>query len=347
MPTPSESPLDRLDRPLRKLRISVTDRCNLRCGYCMPEEEYKWLPRSAILSFEEITTLVDAFTRLGVHEVRLTGGEPLLRRDLPVLVRMLAAHPALDDLALTTNAVGLAAEAAFLREAGLGRLTISLDTLRSERYRALTRRDALEQALAGIEAASRAGFEGIKLNTVVLRGENDDELAELLDFARDGGHELRFIEYMDVGGATRWSREAVLPREEILARIEAAFGPVHEVDAERRGSAPAQRYALQDGTRFGVIASTTQPFCGACDRARLTADGHFFTCLYAREGLDLATPLRAGAGAQDVAELLRARWSGRSDRGAEERLGMEGRGRLADAQELARDPHLEMHTRGG
>ena len=332
-------------RPFRNLRISVTDRCNLRCAYCMPEEDYVWLPREQLLTFEEVDLLVSAFCALGVERVRLTGGEPLLRRDLPKLVALLAGHPQLRDLALTTNGLLLGAQAADLRSAGLRRVTVSLDTLRADRYRELTRRDDLARCLAGIEAATAAGFERIKLNMVVLRGTNDDELFDLLELARAGGHELRFIEYMDVGGATRWSREAVLARDEILERVARRHGEVRPL--REGGSAPADRYALEDGTVFGIVASTTAPFCGSCDRARLTADGHLYTCLYARRGLDLATPLRAGASVDDLEALIAAAWRERSDRGAEERLGMPARGAFAAPEELRRDPRLEMHTRGG
>ena len=203
---------DTLGRPLRNLRISVTDRCNLRCQYCMPEEEYAWLPRAEILHFGEIAALVDVFTGLGVDKVRLTGGEPLLRRELPRLVRMLAAKPALRDLAVTTNGLLLTEQAAALREAGLHRVTVSLDTLRPDRFAALTRRPSHAQVLEGIAAVPRAGFAGTKLDTVVIRGLNDDELADLVEFAKAVPAELRFIEYMDVGGATRWSLDQVVSR---------------------------------------------------------------------------------------------------------------------------------------
>jgi cyclic pyranopterin phosphate synthase len=338
------TPLDRRRRPLQSLRISVTDRCNLRCAYCMPEEDYAWLPKPRILRFEELAALYDAFALLGVTRVRLTGGEPLLRRDLDRLVALLAARPGLTDLALTTNGLLLAELAAPLAAAGLSRVTVSLDTLRPERHRALTRRDGLERVLAGIAAARAAGLP-LKLNTVVLRGTNDDELEALVEFARAHGAEARFIEYMDVGGATRWQDGAVVPREEILARLGAAHGPARPLP--RDDAAPAERYRLGDGTVVGVIASTTAPFCGSCDRARLTADGRLFTCLYARDGLPLAEALRAGATPAELARLVGGRWRDRADRGAEERLGLAGRGALAGPDELRADPHLEMHTRGG
>ena len=338
-------PVDLHGRPLASLRLSVTDRCNLRCAYCMPELDYTWLAKPLILSFEEIARLVDAFALLGVDRLRLTGGEPLLRQDLHVLIEQLSAKPAIRDLALTTNGMLLGELAPALKRAGLHRLTVSLDTLEPARFRALTRRDGLEQVLAGIDAAAAAGFRGTKLDSVILRGTNDDEIVPLLEFARAHDAELRFIEYMDVGGATHWSMEAVLPRAEILARIAAAYGPVTPL--VEHSSAPAERFLLSDGTVFGIIASTTQPFCSSCDRSRLTADGKWFTCLYAREGFDLRTPLRAGASPEELAALIGKRWGLRSDRGAEERLALHRREPLAETTELRRDPHLEMHTRGG
>jgi GTP 3',8-cyclase len=337
--------VDRFDRPLRSLRISVTDRCNLRCHYCMPEEEYAWLPRETLLSFEEITTLAGVFLGLGVDRVRITGGEPLLRRDLPALLRQLAALPALGDLALTTNGLLLAAQADALRQAGLHRITVSLDTLDPARFRTLTRVDAHAAVLAGIAAARRAGFTGIKIDTVVIRGTNEDELPDLLDFGRRHGLEVRFIEYMDVGGATRWSAEKVVPHDEIVERIERRHGRVSPVGG--RGSAPADRFALADGTTFGIIGSMTRPFCADCDRSRLTADGMWLMCLYAHAGTDLRRPLRAGATPDELASLIRTVWSQRADRGAEERLGLDRRAPFVPLAALRRDAHLEMHTRGG
>jgi cyclic pyranopterin phosphate synthase len=337
---------DTYGRLLRNLRISVTDRCNLRCQYCMPEEDYVWLPREQILHFEEIGALVDVFIELGVDKVRLTGGEPLLRRDLPRLVRLLAAKPRLRDLAITTNGVLLASQAGALREAGLHRVTVSLDTLRPDRFRALTRRPGLDQVLEGIAAVPRAGFTGTKLDTVVMRGVNDDELLDLVEFARAVPAEIRFIEYMDVGGATRWSMAAVMSRAEILAHLGRRYGRIEPVP-EPGSTAPAERFRLPDGTVFGIIASTTAPFCAACDRSRLTADGLWYLCLYAQEGADLRGPLRAGASREELAALITGRWRGRADRGAEERLAARDRGPLIQIARLRQDPHLEMHTRGG
>ena len=239
----------------------------------------------------------------------------------------------------------LADHAAELRRAGLHRITISLDTLRPDRFRDLSRLDAHAAVLAGIEAARRAGFGDIKIDTVVLRGVNDDELGDLLAYGRTMGAEVRFIEYMDVGGATRWNRAAVVAADEILAALSGRFGPVAPLPG--RGSAPAARFGLPDGTTFGIIASTTDPFCGLCDRSRLTADGMWLMCLYARAGTDLRRPLRAGASREELIELLRAVWTQRADRGGEERLAVPRREPLIPLTLLRTDAHLEMHTRGG
>jgi cyclic pyranopterin phosphate synthase len=312
----------------------------------MPEEEYVWLPRTDILTFEELARLVDVFLTLGVEELRLTGGEPLLRRNLDVLVGLLARKTGVRDLAMTTNGVLLADQAVALKAAGLGRLTVSLDTLRPERFRALTRRDEHARVLAGIEAARAAGFTATKLNAVMMRGVNDDELEALVAFARERELEPRFIEYMDVGGATAWRLQDVLPRAEMLARLEQAFGPIEPLPAPG-STAPAERFRLADGTRFGIIASTTAPFCRSCDRARLTADGQWYTCLYSPSGTDLREPLRRGATSDELAARILGVWQARADRGAEERLGLTERGSLAPPSRLRSDPHLEMHTRGG
>jgi len=338
--------LDAFDRPLRSLRISVTDRCNLRCQYCMPEEEYIWLKREEILSFEEIEELVGIFAGLGVEKVRLTGGEPLLRRDLARLVRLVARNGRIRDLALTTNGILLGAHAGSLREAGLGRLTVSLDTLRPERFRLLVRRDLHGQILEGIAEAHRVGFNSLKINTVVMRGLNDDELADLIEFGRAFDAEVRFIEYMDVGGATRWSMGQVVTCSEILERLGRRFGGVQHLPA-KQGPAPAARYALPDGTKFGIISSVTQPFCGACDRGRLTPDGVWLLCLYASEGADLKSLLRSGASPEEIAGRIAGIWQRRNDRGAEQRKALGSRGVLFQIEELRRDPHREMHTRGG
>jgi GTP 3',8-cyclase len=337
--------LDRFSRPLRSLRLSVTDRCNLRCQYCMPEQDYVWLPRESLLTFEEIGTIVDAFTPLGVDRVRITGGEPLLRRDLPRLIESLARRTAITDLALTTNGVLLSPQADALRRAGLHRITVSLDTLNPDRFRALTRSDDHARVLEGIETAASAAFVSLKLDTVVIRGVNDDELVPLVEYAKQVGAELRFIEYMDVGGATRWTPDAVVSRQEMLERLGSHYGGVLPIDEV--SSAPADRFLLADGTTFGIISSTTEPFCATCDRSRLTADGVWLLCLYAATGTDLRRPLRAGTTREDLQRLIAAVWSVRADRGAEERLGMDRETTLIPVRSLKRDAHLEMHTRGG
>jgi cyclic pyranopterin phosphate synthase len=310
----------------------------------MPEQDYVWLPREDILQFEEIERLVEVFIGLGVDKVRLTGGEPLLRRDLPALVTRLAARPAIADLAMTTNGVLLAQHARTLREAGLHRVTVSLDTLRPDRFQRLTRYDELDRVLAGIDAAVPL-FPGMKLDSVVMRGVNDDELVDLIEFGRARGAEVRFIEYMDVGGATGWSMERVTTRDHILQALTAHYGSITAV--EEVSSAPADRYRLPEGTIFGIIASTTAPFCESCDRSRLTADGMWYLCLYATRGIDLRRALRDGASAADLDALVRSAWETRRDRGAEERLAARDRAPLIPLESLRRDPHLEMHTRGG
>jgi GTP 3',8-cyclase len=337
--------LDALGRPLKSLRLSVTDRCNLRCLYCMPEEDYVWLPREQLLTFEELNRLVEVFTWLGVADIRLTGGEPLLRQQLDRLVTLLAANPRIRDLALTTNGLQLADQASDLKRAGLHRLTISLDTLKPERFRAMTRRDDHARVLAGIDAASAAGFTHTKLDTVVMRGQNDDELADLIEFGRARDIEVRFIEYMDVGGATRWALEQVVSRDQMLEQLGRRYGRITPVG--ETSSAPAARYRLPDGAIFGIIASTTAPFCSTCDRSRLTADGMWYRCLYATEGTDLRGLMRAGASSEDLATTISNTWEKRTDRGAELRQAQHVRGAFVGIDELRRNPHLEMHTRGG
>ncbi len=339
------APLDSLSRPLRNLRVSVTDRCNLRCQYCMPDEDYVWLPREELLSFEEIASLVEIFTELGVDRVRLTGGEPLLRRDLPVLVRMLAANQRLRDIALTTNGTMLAEHAVALREAGLRRVTVSLDTLNAERFAALVKRDMLNQVLEGISAVELAGFCDTKVDAVIMRGLNDSELPELIEFGAKHSAEVRFIEYMDVGGATLWSSRDVVSREEMLQTLAKRFGRIEELRED--SSAPAERFRLLDGTVFGIIASTTSPFCRRCDRSRLTADGMWYLCLYASQGTDLRRLVRGGAPREEIAAAISRVWRGRTARGAETRIENPSRGVLLPVETLRQDPHLEMHTRGG
>jgi len=336
---------DTFARPLRNLRLSVTDRCNLRCAYCMPEEEYAWLPRADILTFEETARLIDVFADLGVDKVRLTGGEPLLRKNLAHLVKLIAAESRIRDLAITTNGILLGQEAQALRDAGIHRVTVSLDTLKPDRFQALTRRDSFAQVLEGIETVRAMRWPGLKLDTVVMRGVNDDELVDLMEFARRMSAEIRFIEYMDVGGATRWSMDKVVSRAEILERLRARYGRIEDI--LEASSAPADRFRLADGLTFGIISSTTAPFCSSCDRSRLTADGQWLLCLYATTGMDLRKPLRDGASKDDLSDLIRSSWMARRDRGAEDRLLLTDRQPLVQITELKAKPHLEMHTRGG
>jgi cyclic pyranopterin phosphate synthase len=310
----------------------------------MPEPDYVWLPREDILHFEEIEQLVDLFLDLGVDKVRLTGGEPLLRRDIADLVSRLSARPRIRDLAMTTNGVLLQGAAADLKRAGLHRITVSLDTLDRERFQRLARFDELERVKAGLDAAA-AHFPGFKMDTVIIRGTNDDEIIPLLEYAKGLGAELRFIEYMDVGGATHWTKTQVFSRADMLERIEGHYGPVTPLG--ERASAPADRFRLESGQVFGIIASTTAPFCADCDRSRLTADGLWYLCLYAARGIDLRGPLRGGASPESLRELITGVWHARTDRGAEHRLAARERSPLIPITALKRDPHLEMHTRGG
>jgi cyclic pyranopterin phosphate synthase len=310
----------------------------------MPEDEYVWLSRNDLLHFEEISRLVDVFIGLGVDKIRLTGGEPLLRRNLCQLVELLAEKP-LTDLALTTNGILLEEFAEPLSRAGLKRLNISLDTLVPDRFMRLTRQNDHGRVMRGIQAASRV-FDGTKLDAVIMRGVNDDELEPLLDFAASMRAEVRFIEYMDVGGATHWSSDTVIPRAEMLERLRSRFGVVEAVE-EPASTAPADRFALPDGRVFGVIASTTAPFCRDCDRARITADGMFFTCLYATDGLALRPSLRRGDPDEAIARQIETRWLARADRGAEERVEVRDRSAFVPVSALRADPHLEMHKRGG
>ena len=309
---------DLLGRPLRDLRISVTDRCNFRCGYCVPPTgPVRFRPHDQILSFEEIERVARVFLRLGVRKIRLTGGEPLLRHGLDDLVGRLVALPGLEDLGLTTNGFLLAAQAAKLRRAGLRRITISLDALDDATFRRLTGvQVGVSSVLAGIDAAVATGFAPVKLNMVVLRGVNEHQVLPLARFAREWGLTLRFIEYMDVGPANGWRPEDVVSAAEILARVggEWPVGPV------LRGAAGevAERYRYLDGAgEIGVIASVTRPFCGACSRVRLTADGRLFTCLFGAYALDLRGLLRGGADDEDLATALVSVWRRRDDRYSE------------------------------
>lgn len=310
----------------------------------MPEAEYAWLPRDDILDFEETTRLARVFASAGATRLRLTGGEPLLRRDLPVLVAQLADAVRWDDLALTTNGILLAPVADALKTAGLQRITVSLDTLDPGRFKALTRSDELPRVREGLEHAARV-FPGFKIDTVVMRGVNDDEVTDLVREAARLGAEIRFIEYMDVGGATRWTAEQVFSRRELLASLTRSFGAPAPLREDRW--APAARFRLPHGQIVGVISSTTEPFCATCDRSRLTADGMWYRCLYATSGTDLRARLRGGATDDELLRLITEAWQARADRGAEDRLRMADRRAFVPVTTLKRDPHLEMHTRGG
>jgi GTP 3',8-cyclase len=337
IPHLAAAPHDRLGRPLRDLRLSVIDACNFRCPYCMPADRIPddhGLDATSRLSFDEIETLVRGFARLGVRKLRLTGGEPLLRRNLPELVKRLAAIEGIEDLALTTNGSLLARHARALRTAGLHRLTVSLDALEAELFSQLSGgRGRIDDVLTGLAEAQAAGFAGIKLNCVVQRGVNESQVLPLAGFAREHGHVLRFIEYMDVGTCNGWRREGVVPSVELRDRLHVRW-PLRPLDPQYRGEV-ASRYAYDDGGgEIGFVSSVSAPFCGDCHRARVSADGHLYTCLFAGEGSDLRPVLRDGdiALADRVAQL----WSQRGDRYSELR-GRAGASRR----------HVEMYLVGG
>jgi cyclic pyranopterin phosphate synthase len=296
--------VDSLGREIVNLRISVTDRCNLRCSYCIPTEEVEWLPRSGILSFEEIERVVRVVAPLGIRKLRLTGGEPLLRKDLPVLVKRLAAVSGIEDLGMTTNAVGLSRLAGRLRDAGLKRLNVSLDTVDPELYRRLTRRDALPAVLEGLAAAADEGFSPIKVNAVIQRDANLEAVVPLAHLARERGIVLRFIEYMPIGGGDAWTPDRVVPNAEIIEMLR-AIAPLEPID-EPDGIGPAKRWRWTDGQgEIGLIGSVTEPFCDHCNRIRVTADGRLRTCLFSVAEHDIRTPLRSGAPDEEIAALVR------------------------------------------
>ncbi|MBX3167883.1 MAG: GTP 3',8-cyclase MoaA [Candidatus Eremiobacteraeota bacterium] len=336
--------LDRRGRALATLRLSVTDRCNLRCTYCMPEAHYTWLEKPHLLSFEELTRVVRLLRVQGLEKVRITGGEPLLRQELPKLVGMLA-QSGVPQLALTSNGVLLEKQAEALRAAGLQRLTVSLDTLRPEVFSRLAQRSEIASVLSSLRFVRGLGFQELKLDTVVVRGVNDGELVDLVRFAGEIGAEIRFIEYMDVGGATRWEPGLVVSQAEILEKLRAGYGSAQPLAG--RGSAPAERFRLSNGQVVGVVASVTRPFCADCDRLRLTADGQLLLCLYARTGLDLRQLLRSGAGDDEVSGRIAEFWMSRQDQGAVDRTRVRRRSGYVSLKELRADPRLEMHTRGG
>jgi len=348
------STLDKLNRPLRDLRLSVIDQCNFRCTYCMPRDvfgaDYPFLPSVQRLSFGQMVKLAKAFALLGVEKIRITGGEPLLRRGLESLIEQLAKLTTASgkpmELALTTNGSLLAAKARSLRDAGLGRVTVSLDAVDDAVFRRMSDVDMpVSQILDGIEAARAVGLAPIKVNAVVERGVNDSQILPLVRLFKGTGVAVRFIEYMDVGGATQWSVEKVFTRAEMLDRLGKRYGTITPLN--ENSSAPAERFRLPDGTVFGIIASTTTPFCRSCDRSRLTADGFWYLCLYAQAGIDLRQMLRAGAAPEEIAARISTVWHARTDRGAELRAATGQRGVLVGIEQLRLDPHLEMHTRGG
>ena len=312
---------DRRQRPLRDLRISVTDRCNFRCTYCMPKEvfgrDFAFLPRDQLLTFEEITRLARAFAREGVSKIRLTGGEPLLRRDLEQLVAMLASIDEITDIALTTNGSALAAKAKTLKDAGLTRVSVSLDALDDETFAAMN--DVafpVARVLAGIDAAAAAGLTPVKINMVVKRGVNDHRITHMAERFRATGHILRFIEYMDVGTTNGWRMNDVVPAAEIIATINERW-PLEPLEPNYSGEV-ASRYRYRDGAgEIGMIASVTHPFCGACSRARLSADGKLHTCLFAAHGHDLRSLLRSSPTDHELTQHIRSIWTQRADRYSE------------------------------
>ena len=332
---------DVFDRPFRDLRISVTDRCNFRCTYCMPAEiygeRYEFLPKADLLTFEEIERLARVFVRLGAVKVRITGGEPLVRNQIEILVAMLANIDGVEDLTMTTNAYLLPQKAQSLKDAGLDRVTVSLDSLDEETFKRMNGRGfGTQRVLEGIQAAERVGLRPIKINAVVQRGVNDTGIVDLARYFKERGHIVRFIEYMDVGTRNGWELEQVLPAEEIVARIDAEM-PLEPVLGGYRGEV-AERYRYRDGGgEIGVIASVTKPFCGDCTRLRLSPEGKMYTCLFASLGTDLRGPLRAGAGDEELEGLIRGMWGKRVDRYSEERASM---------TEPARDK-VEMYHIGG
>ncbi len=318
--------VDKFHRPLRDLRISVTDRCNFRCTYCMPAEiygeRYQYLPKTELLTFEEIARLARIFVRLGVTKIRLTGGEPLVRQELEKLVAQLAQIDGIEDMALTTNGYLLPQNAQALKEAGLRRVTVSLDSLDDAVFRRMNGdRSGVRRVLDGIEAAERAGFHPIKINAVVQRGVNDHTVVDLARYAKARGDIARFIEYMDVGNLNGWSMDQVVPAREIVAMIDAAM-PLEPIAPNYPGEV-ATRFRYRDGGgEIGVIASVTQPFCGGCTRLRLSPEGCLYTCLFANAGTDLKEPLRAGASDDEIEQIVQGIWRRRADRYSEIRTSL-------------------------
>ena len=311
--------LDANNRPITDLRISVTDRCNFRCSYCMPLDEYAWIDKKEILTFEEIARLATLFVQLGVEKIRLTGGEPLVRQSLDRLVEKLSAIQGLKDLCLTTNGALLAEKIQSLKRAGLKRVNVSLDSLDPDKFRRITKRGDLDRVLQGIFAAKEHGLQPIKLNAVTERGVNDDDILSLVEFSREHGFAMRFLEYMDVGNSNNWTSEKLVSKKEIIEQIHARY-PLKEI-GRAQGSAPSMDYEFIDGLGdIGVIASVTEPFCSSCTRVRLTADGKVVTCLFSQAGHDVKSLLRGGASDDEICGFLSWMWKRRTDRYSEERL---------------------------
>jgi GTP 3',8-cyclase len=337
------SPLDRLNRPLRDLRISVMDRCNFRCPYCMPRERfhehYAFMKTAERLSFEEILRLTRLFVPMGVRKLRITGGEPLLRVNLPDLIADLNAIPGVEDIAITTNGVLLAKHASELKAAGLARVTVSLDSLDQDTFARMNGGfGRVSEVLEGIQHAQDAGLGPIKINAVIQRGTNEEGVLALVEHFRGTGITVRFIEYMDVGNRNDWREQLVVPSRDLQARIHERW-PLRAVKPDYVGEV-ARRYAFEDGQgEVGFISSVTQPFCGACSRARLSSDGSFYTCLFAQTGTDLRAPLRAGADDEELGRIIRNTWTQRTDRYSEQRVILRGK--------LGTGPKVEMNYIGG
>ncbi|MBU8713014.1 MULTISPECIES: GTP 3',8-cyclase MoaA [Brevibacillus] len=340
---PEQSPLvDTRNRPLRDLRISVTDKCNFRCRYCMPAEifgpDFEFLPQHKLLSFEEIVRLTDIFASLGVQKIRITGGEPLMRRGLPVLIEMIKKVAGIHDIAMTTNGSLLVRHAQALKEAGLDRVTVSLDSLDNERFGTLNGRGyPVEAVLDGIRAAAEAGL-GVKINMVVQRGVNDQDILPMAKYFREQGHTLRFIEFMDVGNSNGWKLDQVVPSSEIVRMIHQEM-PLVPIEANYFGEV-ASRYRYEDGDQeIGLISSVTQAFCSTCTRARLSAEGKMYNCLFASAGEDLREPLRNGASDDEIRAQIQTIWTKRDERYSEERLD--------ETPGLVKRPKVEMSHIGG
>lgn len=311
--------VDALKRPIKDLRISVTDRCNFRCSYCMPLDEYEWINKKEILTFEEISRLANLFVGLGVEKIRLTGGEPLVRQNLDKLVAQLSSITGLKDLCLTTNGALLVDKVAALKASGLKRLNISVDSLSPEKFRQMTKRGDLSKVLEGMFAAKHYGLDPIKLNAVIEKGINEDDILSLVEFSRDNGFALRFIEYMDVGNSNDWTSGKLVSKREIIEKINSRY-PLKEV-GRAGGTAPSVDYEFADGRGdVGVIASVTEPFCSSCTRVRLTADGKIVTCLFSGVGHDVKGLLRGGASDEEISQFIISIWQRRADRYSAERL---------------------------